>query len=46
VPTGGRAPEADLDGCALHWPRGRVLGGTGSINGMLYVRGNPPDYDD
>lgn len=30
---------------SLHWPRGRVVGGSGSINGMLYVRGNPSDYD-
>ncbi len=29
----------------IHWPRGRVIGGSGSINGMLYVRGNPGDYD-
>lgn len=30
---------------AIHWPRGRVIGGSGSINGMLYVRGNPADFD-
>ncbi|HEY1299773.1 MAG TPA: GMC family oxidoreductase N-terminal domain-containing protein [Stellaceae bacterium] len=38
-------PAANLGERKLHWPRGRVLGGTSSINGMLYVRGNPADYD-
>ncbi len=38
-------PEAMADGRRLHCPRGRVLGGSSSINGMLYVRGNPADYD-
>jgi choline dehydrogenase len=38
-------PEPFLGGRVLHCPRGRVLGGSSSINGMLYVRGNPADYD-
>jgi choline dehydrogenase len=38
-------PESGVSNRKLHWPRGRVLGGTSSINGMLYVRGNPRDYD-
>ena len=38
-------PEPFADNRSLHCPRGRVLGGSHSINGMLYVRGNPADYD-
>ena len=32
-------------GRPIHWPRGKTLGGSSSINGMLYVRGNPADFD-
>jgi choline dehydrogenase len=38
-------PEEGTAGRAIHWPRGRVIGGSHSINGMLYVRGNAADYD-
>jgi len=39
--------EADpgLNGRRLDWPRGKVLGGSSSLNGLLYVRGQPADYD-
>jgi choline dehydrogenase len=39
------APEAGLNGRALLYPRGRVLGGCSSINGMIYMRGQRADYD-
>ena len=39
------APEGGLAGRSLLYPRGRVLGGSSSINGMLYVRGQAADYD-
>ncbi|WP_318480157.1 choline dehydrogenase [Photobacterium leiognathi] len=38
--------EQDLDGRKLHCPRGKVLGGSSSINGMVYVRGHACDYDE
>lgn len=39
-------PEPGLDNRALHCPRGRVLGGSSSINGMVYVRGHACDFDE
>ena len=38
-------PDPGLNGRRLPWPRGKVLGGSSSLNGLLYVRGQPEDYD-
>jgi choline dehydrogenase len=38
-------PEAGLNGRSLNYPRGKVLGGCSSINGMIYMRGQAADYD-
>ncbi|MCX8102626.1 MAG: GMC family oxidoreductase N-terminal domain-containing protein [Geminicoccaceae bacterium] len=38
-------PEPGLNGRAINYPRGKVLGGCSSINGMIYMRGQAADYD-
>ena len=38
-------PEPHLGGRRVHTPRGKVLGGSSSINGLVYVRGNPEDFN-
>jgi choline dehydrogenase len=38
-------PEPHLGGRRLHCPRGKVIGGSSSINGLVYVRGNPLDFE-
>src|SRR5262249_55809631 len=39
-------PEPGLNGRVLRYPRGKVLGGSSSINAMLYLRGQARDYDE
>jgi choline dehydrogenase len=38
-------PEPHLNGRRMHTPRGKVLGGSSSINGLVYIRGNPRDFE-
>lgn len=38
-------PDPNLGGRSIYWPRGRTLGGSSSINGLIYIRGQKQDYD-
>jgi choline dehydrogenase len=38
-------PQESLQGRSLYWPRGKMLGGSSSLNAMMWVRGVPADYD-
>jgi choline dehydrogenase len=40
------APDPELNGRSISWPRGKLIGGSSSINAMAYVRGLPHDFDD
>ena len=42
----GRGRRSCSAGRAIAWPRGRILGGSSSINGLLYIRGQRQDFDD
>jgi choline dehydrogenase-like flavoprotein len=39
-------PDPGLAGARDHWPRGKILGGSSSINAMVWIRGHRSDYDD
>ena len=39
-------PEPNMNGREIYWPRGKTLGGSSSINGLIYIRGQHADFDD
>ena len=38
-------PEPTMNGRKVYWPRGRTLGGSSAINGLIFIRGQREDYD-
>jgi choline dehydrogenase len=42
----GTEPEPGLGGRNIGWPRGKLIGGCGSINGLVFLRGAPSDFDE
>ncbi|MEE8210695.1 MAG: GMC family oxidoreductase N-terminal domain-containing protein, partial [Acidiferrobacterales bacterium] len=38
-------PDPGMNNRKIYWPRGKVLGGSSAINGLIYIRGQPSDYD-
>jgi choline dehydrogenase len=38
-------PDPGMNNRKIYWPRGKVLGGSSAINGLIYIRGQPQDYD-